>query len=124
MSDFKYTIRGHHGMCLAFFHGKGYSKEFVDNMTAIKEDLKSDPLVKIVRETEDICACCPNNINNKCQSFYKVLRYDNEVLKACGLKSGDVLPYSAFEKLVKEKILVQGFREKICGDCQWSSICH
>lgn len=124
MNDFKFSLRAHHGLCLSFFRGKGYSKEFVENMTDIKTALSSDPLVKIVTETEDICCCCPNNINGKCTSFQKVLRYDNDVLSACGLHSGTVLPYSAFEKLVREKILQPGLREKICGDCQWSSLCH
>lgn len=124
MENYKYALRAHHGMCLAFFRGKGYSKEFVENMTAIKEDLKSDPLVKIVNETEDICVCCPNNINKKCKSFEKVLRYDNEVLRYCRLKSGTIIRFSEFEKLVNDKILYPGNREKICGDCQWSSICH
>lgn len=124
MNDFKFSLRAHHGLCLAFFRGKGYSSEFVENMTNIKTALCSDPLVKIVTETEDICCCCPNNINEKCKSFQQVLRYDNDVLHACGLHSGTVLPYSAFEKLVHEKILDPGLREKICGDCQWSSLCH
>ena len=124
MDNFRFTLRAHHGLCLSFFRGKGYSKEFVDNMTAIQTALKSDPLVKIVAETEDICCCCPHNINGKCKSFDKVLGYDKGVLTACGLQPGTILPYSAFKNLVEEKILKAGIREEICGDCQWSSICH
>ena len=59
-----YSIRAHHGMCLYFFQGKGYSGEFVENMAKMREIL------------------------------------------------------------VTETILRPGDRRKICGDCQWSSLCH
>lgn len=124
MENYRFEIRAHHGMCLAFFRGKGYSPEFVANMTKIKSSIKDNPLVKIVNHTEDICAFCPHNQAGKCDSFQKVLDYDNKVLQLCGLKSGDIIPFSEFENLVKEKILAPGNREKICGNCQWTDICH
>ncbi len=31
-----YKIRAHHGVCLYFFQGKGYSGEFVENMSRMK----------------------------------------------------------------------------------------
>ena len=31
-------LRAHHGMCLAFFEGKGYSSAFTENMGKVLED--------------------------------------------------------------------------------------
>lgn len=120
----KYIIRAHHGMCLAYFKGKGYCKDFVENMTKIKNDIKRNPIICIVNETEDICKYCPNNKKGKCISYEQVLQYDNKVLELCNLTPGTILQFKDFEKLVDEKIISKKIREKICGNCQWDSLCH
>ena len=38
-----YKIRAHHGMCLSFFQGKGYSGDFVENMVRMKAILAENP---------------------------------------------------------------------------------
>ena len=30
-----YYLRPHHGLCIAFFEGKGYNQKFVENMTNV-----------------------------------------------------------------------------------------
>ena len=61
-----YRLRAHHGMCLAFFKGKGYSEEFTFHMARVKNDLENNPNVKVVCEIDDICSKCPNNKNSEC----------------------------------------------------------
>ena len=56
MSD--YRIRAHHGMCLAFFEGKGYNSEFTAHMGEMKKLLEKNPVVELVTKTDDICAGC------------------------------------------------------------------
>lgn len=118
-----YQIRPHHGMCLAFFQGKGYSEEFVKNMTEIKERLSKNPLVELTENTDQICKSCPNNQNGICKTAEKVADYDRGVLEACGLQTGTQVRWEEFEKLVDDRILQAGRREEICGDCQWTEIC-
>ncbi|MCH5323955.1 MAG: DUF1284 domain-containing protein [Eubacterium sp.] len=119
----EYIIRPHHGMCLAFFSGKGYSEEFVKNMTEIKSQLAKNPLVCITGEADMLCAFCPNNKDGICTSEEKVREYDRQVLEKCGLSVGDVLPFLDFEKLVQENILLCGKRKEICGNCEWNELC-
>lgn len=119
-----YRIRPHHGLCLAFFRGKGYSGEFVENMARMKAVLEENPLIRLTGGTDEICAACPNNQGGRCESEEKVTRYDREVLRRCGLSVGEVLPYRAFEALVIRHILDARQREEICGDCQWDALCH
>lgn len=111
-------------MCLAFFQGKGYSGEFVTNMAEMKAVLEENPSVRLRAETDEICAACPHNLGGCCESGEKVIRYDREVLRRCGLREGTVLPYRDFEALVRRRILETGQREEICGGCQWSGLCH
>lgn len=118
-----YRIRAHHGMCLAFFEGKGYSSEFTKHMGEMKRILAGNPEVTIVTAADDICAPCPNNEAGTCAAADKVAAYDGAVLSLCGIEPGATMCFQEFEKLVDEKILTAGKRKEICGSCQWDSIC-
>ena len=109
----EYKLRAHHGMCLAFFKGKGYSEEFTFHMARVKNDLENIPNVKVVCETDDICSKCPNNKYGKCLSEEKVKEYDREVLKRCNLSEGAIISYAEFKDLVYNNILIPEKREEI-----------
>ncbi len=117
-----YNIRAHHGMCLYFFQGRGYSGEFVENMSRMKAVLEENPEICLMDSPDDICAACPNRLTQNCAE--KASRYDREVLRRCGLSVGERLPYREFSRKVIETILRPGDRREICGDCQWSSLCR
>ena len=120
----EFLLRAHHGLCLRFFQGKGYSGEFVKNMAEKKTVLKQNPLVQLTDQEDEICRACPNNRSGQCLSAEKAARYDREVLTRCGLTPGQVLTYRELEERVLEKILIPGHREEICGDCQWTALCR
>lgn len=111
-------IRPHHGMCLAFFEGKGYSTGFTAHMQEMLELFLQDPEVIPILRTDEICSACPNNQQGKCETEEKVLRYDRAVLAAAGLHEETRISFKAFAAKVQEKIIAEGLREKICGDCQ------
>ena len=117
-----YKIRAHHGVCLYFFQGKGYSGEFVENMGKMKAILEKNPEISLMDSPDDICAACPNRLTENCAE--KASRYDREVLRRCGLSVGERLPYREFSRKVIETILRPGVRAEICGDCRWSSLCR
>lgn len=120
----EYRLRAHHGMCLAFFEGKGYSEEFITHMLRVKSDLEDNLNVRIICKTDDICSKCPNNINGECLSEEKVKEYDIEVLKRCNLSEDDTISYIEFKDLVYKNILIPEKREEICGNCQWNELCY
>lgn len=124
MNEYQYSIRAHHGMCLCFFKGKGYSDGFTGHMTEMKRLLQENPPVRIVARTDDICSACPNNRAGVCTAAEKVAEYDRQVLERCGLSEGEVIRFLDFEKRVCNHIIYPGQREIICGDCQWSALCH
>lgn len=119
----KICIRPHHGLCLQFFEGKGYSEDFAVHMGHIKDALEKGKKIRITAGADDICAKCPNRRGNGCVSDEKVEEYDSRVLKACGLKYGETLSWEELARRVGKKIISGVGREKICPDCQWSSIC-
>ena len=124
MKEYQYMIRAHHGMCLAFFEGKGYSSDFSKHMGEVKSRMEENPYVCIMVGTDLICSACPNNRNEICISEKKVVEYDRQVLLRCNLAEGTVMPFAEFEELVYRHILRSGKRQEICGDCQWNDLCH
>lgn len=88
-------LRAHHGMCLAFFEGKGYSRGFTSNMEKVKNCFKDETEVELCMEKDVICSACPNLKNGICATADKV---EKNIIKA-------------------------DRREKICGDCRWTEIC-
>jgi hypothetical protein len=93
-------------------------------MQKMKDRFETNPQVKLVVETDEICSACPNNEDGICESAKKVAEYDRAVLKYCGFQEGQELPFLAFSGQVWEKILEKGYRSQICGNCKWDAICR
>ncbi len=124
MKNVEIKLRAHHGMCLAFFEGKGYSAGFTAHMAQVLEYLEQEnPIVAVVAEADCICGSCPNLTDGRCRKAALVERYDKAVLALCGMGEHSILPWREFAARVAEYILSHGKRSEICGGCQWSSIC-
>ena len=120
------VLRPHHGMCFQFYEGKGYSEDFTDHMGRIIMEMEADPsqIVRLKVETDIVCENCPNNNAGECTTADKVKRYDEKVLKACGLAEGDEISFARFTELVRARVIDAGIRSDICGDCSWDYICR
>ena len=117
-------IRPHHGLCTAFFEGKGYSPAFVRHMTFMINYLNcQNPDIRLVLHSDSICSACPHNQNQICESAEKVLAYDTSVLRLCGLEENTSLLWSEYCDIVHDKILRRGRLCEVCKDCQWRFIC-
>lgn len=118
-----YKIRPHHGMCLAYFEGKGYSQGFVHHMGEVLALLEEGALVEMTVAGDNICSACTNLKDGVCETADKVEAYDRAVLSLCNLKEKEQMDFSEFTQRVQKRILETGKREEICGDCQWNEIC-
>ena len=120
------SLRPHHGMCFQFYEGKGYSPDFTDHMGKVIEAFEDAPQqeVRLITVEDIFCENCPNNKTGICVSQDKVSRYDEEVMKACGISEGVVMPYTDYLTLVRERIINRNLRSTICGDCSWDYICR
>ena len=116
-------LRPHHGMCLAFFVGKGYSGRFTAHLAELKRSLHAHSTVRLVEGTDEICTHCPNNLRGVCRTAEKVREYDRRVLALCGLEPGAELPWEALEQRISQRIIKPGLRRSVCKDCQWGSLC-
>ena len=80
-------MRPHHAFCILNYRQSGYSEEFVENMTAIVENLRADTKIEIVSTSDAVCKACPNRTEPTpgddvcCRCADKVRRYDAEAMK-------------------------------------------
>ena len=86
-------------------------------------ELEPGSPVRLTVGTDAVCAACPNNVGGMCHKPELVAGYDRSVLELCGLGEGYILSFGDFADLVQERVLDQGMRREICGDCQWDGIC-
>ena len=94
MEKKRIPVRPHHGMCLAYFIGKGYSEGFSAHMEKMLHILEQDVSIRLVVSLDEICSACPN---------HQFLTDE--------------------ENPGEKKEIDTGLREKICGDCEWNEIC-
>ena len=114
------SLRPHHGLCLGFFEGKGYSSDFSRNMASVLASLTPDTPVRLAEGHDVICACCPNRFT-PCPD---ALDYDRRVLALCRLEPGQCLTWGAFREAVRTRILVPGKLSAVCGSCRWAALCQ
>lgn len=60
MEKKRIPVRPHHGMCLAYFIGKGYSEGFSAHMEKMLHILEQDVPIRLVVSLDEICSACPN----------------------------------------------------------------
>lgn len=119
-----YKLRPHHGLCLQFFHGEGYSNHFVENMHSIVKILETNPKIQLIYSTDIICIACPNHSESQvCSCEKKVISYDKKVLEICNLEQYSELYWNDYSHIIQSKILNPNLRETICQDCQWNQLC-
>lgn len=117
-------LRPHHGLCVRFFEGKGYSDAFTVHMAEVIKKLENNPRVCLEMREDEICSCCPEFGEKGCASLEKVAAYDAAVLRLCGLTEGDCVLFSELEERIGEQIISSHRLGEVCADCEWSGICH
>lgn len=113
-------IRPHHFLCMKAFIGKGYSKEFVENMRTTIEILKSDKnqTIKIIYGLDNLCSKCPNNTDEKlCSTNEKVMTMDKKVMDYFNIDCGEY-KYDEIMNLIYNNINEEILQD-ICGNCNW-----
>lgn len=123
MSNNEIHLRAHHLLCSVLFEGKGYSRTFTENMTAIVEKLKEpDCVIMLQKEKDLICTDCPNlQEDESCGLDKGIHNLDQAVLDFFQLTTKDRL----YSKEIFQKIdgtMTEEFFNLCCGDCRWKKI--
>ena len=118
------TLRPHHALCALFFEDKGYSRAFIENMTAFLVD--PNQMLQITSGCDALCQACPNNFNGLCSDAAKVSLFDQRTVNLTGarLQTEQAMPLYEFCQVVYDYILQQGLLAEVCGECEWAKLCQ
>lgn len=115
------NLRPHHINCIYFYRGLGYSKEFVENMDKIVNELKNneDIEIKFVKGCDQLCECCPNKlINDKCKTDEKIKEMDCKTISRYNLNIHETYTFSYIKNNIYKNLLKENFNY-ICNKCEW-----
>ncbi|MGN1165410.1 MAG: DUF1284 domain-containing protein [Lachnospiraceae bacterium] len=123
----KIFLRPHHLLCTQTFLGKGYSEEFVENMTYITQLLRKEKSqeIELTFSCDSLCAFCPNRTLTQhkscCNDDKKVTGYDQKVTQLFHLEE----KIYVYPDLINEinSVITPELLKWICGDCSWAEIC-
>lgn len=113
-------LRPHHLLCTQGYSGKGYSNDFIENMTAITSLLRGDAnvIIEIVFSTDDICSKCPKMIGEGlCEDNNKVNRFDKKMIDYFTLEEKCYV-YDDLIREINAKI-TPSILDDICSNCSW-----
>ena len=120
-------FRAHHLICIRAFEGKGYSKEFIENMAnTLKKIKEENPIIYITHGPDVFCEKCPHNDHGCTKhgniSEFNIRSKDERFLKEIGIpletkgRAKDIIE-KAYGKIGAQEI------KKLCKTCSWQSIC-
>ncbi len=116
-------IRAHNLLCIQGFVGKGYSPEFVSNMSEVIDGLRKRSAVTVLAEPDAICDACPNLADSGCAlhgegSEQGIVHQDRDVMARLGIEEGAVLDWGEIVERIAERIRPDHL-DDICGECPW-----
>lgn len=119
------SFRPHHFLCALCFQGKGYSPKFIENFSAIMQQLNAadgDAVkIEVVAETDSICQPCPHRREKSCTSQEKILQLDRAHADVLKLQPSDVLTWGEAKKRIAEWMTLEKFHQT-CAPCEWKTL--
>ncbi len=113
-------MRGHHFICLHFFSGEGYSRDFVENLYAIVERTKNEKIL-IVEGADDICKKCPFLINGACKNEEEISEMDKNALQLLNFKVADTFLWDEIKRKLHH--IFNQWYSIYCISCSYFNIC-
>ena len=113
-------LRPHHLLCTQGYSGRGYSTEFVQNMSAIVHSLRNVPgtRIRLVFGSDSLCAHCPHHTaDDLCEAQEKVSHFDRKTVEYFGLHEGEYV----YQDLIRaiDAQMTPAMLEDICRGCAW-----
>ncbi len=119
-------LRGHHLICLNFYSGEGYSREFVLNLEEVMHRARKGETILIVSGADDICRACPTLRGDECVSTEgadaEIRKMDAKALDFLGVKTGS----KVYWEEVAQKVLKAPaeWLLSFCEGCGWRDACY
>ncbi len=117
-------LRGHHLICLHFFHGEGYNQGFVKNLQEVLR--KAEEEIKVTDGADDICKTCPYLKDDRCEydegADEEVREMDEMALSLLQVKRDSIFKWDEIKKKIPE--IFSLWYANYCYDCDWNYACE
>ena len=118
-------FRGHHLVCLHFFHGEGYSPAFISNLENALDSVLLEG-VEACEGADDICVKCPSLREAGCgyseNADTEIRKMDRLAMDLLGMHTGELLQWDELEGRLAG-IFGQWF-QACCFQCNWRPACE
>jgi uncharacterized protein len=119
-------LRGHHLICLHFFHGEGYSPEFVTNLRELIKGALSGEEIAVQAGPDDVCEMCPHLRGGACSygkgADAEIREMDKTALALLQVKTGSKVRWSEMEEKIPG--IFSSWSRTYCGMCDWKNTCE
>jgi len=118
-------LRGHHLICLHFFHGEGYDKTFIRNLKKTMDLAEREP-VTVSSGADDVCRHCVHLKKGRCESSCNadktIEKMDIKALALIGNSVGDTVTWAELRDGIK-RIFPEWYFQ-YCTECEWKKVCE
>ncbi len=119
-------LRGHHLICLHFFHGEGYHPEFIANLDKILQLARTGSEVELCEGPDQICIMCPYLRNRRCFSGenaeQEIREMDETAALLLGMRHADIVTWETLKSRIPR--IFGRWADTYCGDCNWRKACE
>ncbi len=118
-------FRGHHLVCLHFFKGEGYSREFVHNLQELVGRAEKGEPIEVVAGPDDVCRACPHLRKERCwhknDAEAEIKKLDYLALRYLGASVGEKVTWEEIKKKVGSA--PEKWFAAFCAGCDWALVC-
>ncbi|MDO9535671.1 MAG: DUF1284 domain-containing protein [Bacillota bacterium] len=119
------NFRGHHLICLHFFRGEGYGRDFVKNLEDLVSRAENDEIIFVCAGADHVCRSCPSLLNNICTqkngADEEIKKLDNSALDFLNLAVGEKVLWSEIKKKINSA--PRKWFISFCEGCGWENVC-
>ncbi len=119
------ALRGHHLICLHFFHGEGHNEAFTENLMATLRRAEEEEIL-ISAGADDVCKSCPYLKDGRClydeDADKEIRTMDSKALELLGLSPGNKVKWSTLKDRIPD--LFSDWFSLYCRECDWRDSCE
>ncbi len=118
-------LRGHHLICLHFFHGEGYDEAFIKNLRNTLSRAEKEEIT-ISSGADDVCTSCLYLKQSRCRyaenADEEILKMDTKALALLSLSRIDKVRWNTLKNKIHEIFSEWFFL--YCTECDWRGACE
>lgn len=119
-------IRGHHLICLQFYHSQGFTSEFGHHLLRLIERMTGGEKGVLVVGHDDVCLACPALADGQCaqepDDDHAISVLDTLACEMLELTPGEEFEWGVATLSVHR--VMERWRALACDGCEWEEPCR